>query len=372
MKPPRGAFLAVALLLGVVAGLLLASRSLEAPSSTLSRGPTGWLLSRLYLTERGAAPALLTQAPTAAEAWPGTLVLGFPWQAHVLEADRDAVLAHLARGGDLLIAYSAEPAPGVGERQLLSAVGVAIDLVDDAPVSPLRWRAFARRPWRLHPAPRWASAVAARAGGPAPELLLRRPRWLPELPRAGALLVGSGGRVMAAEWPQGRGRVVVLPAELLCNARLAAPAALAAPHAALLETLRRSLAGPWRFDEYHHGLGVGDGDGVPVGAQRGLDLLLLQLALLYGVVALALGRRLGPAWRESPPLAGSAASFLLRLGALHHRLRHHEAGARLLLQRAAELDRRLPIDDELRRLAERGDAAALVEVGQRVARLQRR
>jgi hypothetical protein len=164
-----------------------------------------------------------------------------------------------------------------------------------------------------------------------------------------------------------RRRVFVLPAELIFNARQGAPA-----HPALLEKLARWLRGPWRFDEYHHGLGVGDDGTIPVATRRGFDVLVAQLVLLYAVTALALGRRLGPAWRETPPLAGSAGSFLLRLGSLHHRLGHHAAGAELLLRRAAELDRRLVVDPRLRELAARGDAAALVEVGKAVARLQRR
>jgi len=199
------------------------------------------------------------------------------------------------------------------------------------------------------------------------DLRLRAPRWLPELRREDALLLGPGGKVVAAAWRERRGRVVVLPAELLANARLSGPA-----HAALLETLNGWLDTPWRFDEYHHGAGSPVARETGASLERGLDLLLLQLLLVYLMAVLALGRRLGPAWRETPPLAGSAGGFLLRLGTLHHRLGHHGDGAVLLLRRATELDRRLAPDASLRALAERGDAAALVEVGQSVARLQRR
>jgi hypothetical protein len=164
-----------------------------------------------------------------------------------------------------------------------------------------------------------------------------------------------------------KGRLVVLPAELLCNARLREPG-----HAALLETLHAELAAPWRFDEYHHGIGEVEAGAASPATGRGLDLLLLQLLLLYAMAALSLARRLGPAWREAPPLAGSAGGFLMRLGALHHGLGHHAEGAALLVRRARELDRRLAVDTGLLRLAERGDEAALVEVGQTVARLQRR
>jgi hypothetical protein len=157
----------------------------------------------------------------------------------------------------------------------------------------------------------------------------------------------------------------MLPAELLCNARLRESA-----HAALLETLRRELPESWAFDELHHGL-VRAGTPLPAATRLGFDLVLGQLALIYAVGALALAWRFGPAWRETPPLVGSAASFLLRLGRLHHRLGHHRQGAELLLRRAGELDRRFTPDPDMAALAARGDAEALVELGQRLARHDR-
>jgi len=233
-------------------------------------------------------------------------------------------------------------------------------------LSPWRWRVEASKGWELRLAPRWQRAALPHGTVPA-ALRLRSPRWLPVLRREDALLLGPHGTVVAAAWRERRGRVVVLPAELLANARLADPA-----HAALLETLHGWLDAPWRFDEYHHGLGAPAARETSAPLERGLDLLLIQLLLVYLMAALALGRRLGPAWRETPPLAGSAGSFLLRLGTLHHRLDHHAEGGTLLLRRAAELDRRLPVAPGLRALAERGTAEALVAVGQSVARLQRR
>jgi hypothetical protein len=178
-------------------------------------------------------------------------------------------------------------------------------------------------------------------------------------------MVGAESRTVVAAWRHGRGTVVALPAEALSNARLGSPA-----HGGLLETLRGWLGGPWVFDEYHHGL-VEAAAELPSATRLGFDLMLAQLGLVYLVAVAALARRLGPAWRERPPLIGSAAVFLLRLGSLHHRLGHHRAGAELLLRRAGELDRRFTPDPDLVALAGRGDAAALVEVGQRVARRQR-
>jgi hypothetical protein len=372
----RGAWWLVALLgAGAVAGLVLASRRLDAASSTLSRGATGWLAARLYLEKRGAAPVVVDRPLThsagegvAGEG--GTWVLAFPWQDRAFELDHEALLAHLGAGGDLVLAYGAEPIPSPAEVAVLDTLEVQVDTQPIPTLTPWRWRVEMAKGWALRPAPRWQrTASASQNGGDAKpaELRLRPPRWLPELRREDALLLGPRGTVVAAAWRERRGRVVVLPAELLANARLADPA-----HAALLETLHGWLEGPWRFDEYHHGLGAPAAGDTAAPLERGLDLLLLQLLLVYVMAALALGRRLGPAWRETPPLAGSAGGFLLRLGTLHHRLGHHGDGAALLLRRATELDRRLLPDASLRALAERGDASALVEVGQSVARLQRR
>ncbi len=338
----RGWLLALLLAAGAVAGLVLASRRLDAESSSLSRGATGWLAARLYLSHRDAAPEVLDRPLGAAPTGAGTLVLAFPWQSRAFEIDHEALLAHLAAGGDLVVAYGAELVPSAAERAVFDTLEVDVWPLDAKALPPWRWRAAAKTPWRLRLAPRWRKTVpplqtsAATSGEVAATALeLRPPRWLPALPREDALLLGPGGKVVAAAWRAQRGRVVVLPAELLANARLREPA-----HAALLETLRGWLDAPWRFDEYHHGLGAPAERETPAAVGRGLDLLLLQLLLVYVVAALALGRRLGPAWRESPPLAGSAGSFLLRLGTLHHRLGHHRDGAVLLLRRAAELDRR--------------------------------
>jgi len=354
----RVLLIAAALLVGTLIGMVLAGHRLAASGSALSRGGGGLLAARLYLQHRGARPVLLDRPLAGAASGRGTLVIAFPWQSRTFEVDRELVSEHLARGGDLLLAYGWEPMPAPGERALLGALNVDTTTMASPPLAPWRWRAATARTWELR-----------RAGDhPAPEpLRMRRPRWLPALPKEGALLLGPGDEVMASAFTLRRGRVVVLPAELLANARIADPA-----HAALLESLRGWLGGPWLFDEYHHGLGPAGEAAIPSATRRGFDILFVQLLLIYAAAALALSRRLGPAWREAPPLAGSAGGFLLRLGALHHRMDHHGDGAALLLRRAAELDRRLPIDDRLREIAGRGDADALVEVGQAVARLQRR
>ena len=360
-------FLAAAGLNGVLAlgttgeGILLSADERRAAAELYLGGPLPVIV---HCGAQTTAETVALARHAAERGAAGVAVISPPYYA----LDDEALLAHLGNGGDLLIAYAADPIPSVSERALFEGLGLGVSLTPGGALPPWQWRSQAKQGWTLQLAPRWRKAIAAAHGGAAiPTLRLRTPRWLPDLQREDALLLGADGAVVAAAWNERRGRVVVLPAEVLANARLYDPA-----HAALLETLRGWLDAPWRFDEYHHGLGTTPAREAPAAAGRGLDLLLLQLLLVYLMAALALSRRLGPAWRETPPLVGSAGGFLLRLGALHHRLGHHGDGAALLLRRASELDRRLTPDSSLRAMAERGDAAALVEVGQSVARLQRR
>ena len=71
---------------------------------------------------------------------------------------------------------------------------------------------------------------------------------------------------------------------------------------------------------------------------------------------------------ELATVAGSAAAFLLGIGALHHRLGHHAEAARLLLRRARELDRGLQLPPDLDRLAASAGPRELVELATLVAR----
>jgi hypothetical protein len=151
------------------------------------------------------------------------------------------------------------------------------------------------------------------------------------------LLRDAQGRAAAFVFPRRGGRVAVIPADVFANARIANPG-----NADFLEWLRQDLGGPWLFDEYHHGLRAAPG-ATQTGPQRALLLYVLQIALVYGLCALAVVRRFGPAWREEAVASGSAATFLVGLGALHDRLRHHADAARLLVARARELSPRLAV-----------------------------
>jgi hypothetical protein len=87
---------------------------------------------------------------------------------------------------------------------------------------------------------------------------------------------------------------------------------------------------------------------------------------------MTLSRRFGAAWREPPVVTGSVASFLLGLGALHHRLSHHGDAARRLLERSRELFPDLPLPEELaRRAATAAAPQDLVAVARALVRLRR-
>jgi hypothetical protein len=342
-------FLVVAALVVALAGGRGGSRS-----STISRGPGGWLAARRYLAARGARVTLISEPlPRYLQGEQSrrgaVLVLAFPWQG-LPTADLDeAIDSHLGRGGDLVLAYSGDEAGA--ERLLGLWRGRSARSV---PLSPWRWRAFMHREWDLRPPGRRDPRGRA--------VRIWAPRVLPDVgPGAQVLYTSPGGQPVVAVFRYHGGRVLLLPADALANARLSE-----AGNLDLLESLLVTLGPRWAFDEYHHGLVTTDAGDIKLG--RAADLLLAHLILLYLLAALALARRQGPAWREPAALAGSAATFLLGLAALHHRLGHHREAAQLLLRRARELDRGLALPPELERQAETAGPRELVEIARQVAR----
>ncbi len=366
---------AVALVLVVAVVAALVGGGGGSRGSTISRGPGGWLAARRYLLARGARVTLIAEPlagyvrgepgePSAAGAGeasvrrpaaagrrparPGVLALVFPWQGQAAGSFDEAIDAHLARGGDLVLAYSGEEA---GFEQLLGVWHPRP--AGEVPLAPWRWRAFMRREWDLQP--------VDRPGARRP-LRVWAPRVLPELGAGWRVLYAApGGRPAVAVFRYHGGRVVMLPADALSNARLGEVG-----NADLLETLLRNLGRRWAFDEYHHGLVAAGPAGGGLG--RTADLLLAHLALLYLLGVMALARRQGPAWSEPARIAGSPAAFLLGLGALHHRLGHHHEAALLLLQRSRELDRALELPAALERQAANAGPGELVAIARQVAR----
>ncbi|HXO28760.1 MAG TPA: hypothetical protein VOA80_15530 [Thermoanaerobaculia bacterium] len=361
--------------------------------STISRGPGGWLAARRYLQARGARVTLISEPlaryvqeqsvepveagepgrslelrdrsargepgqpiaplPPRRPAGPGVLALVFPWQALPAADLEEPIEAHLGRGGDVVLAYSGEAA---GAERVLDVW--RWERAGEVPLAPWRWWSFTHREWQLRPAP----GVPGAGGGGGRPLRVWAPRALPQVgPAATVLFTTPEGKPAVAVYRYHGGRVVVLPADALSNARLGE-----AGNADLLETLLRNLGPRWAFDEVHHGLVTTHAARGPLG--RAADLLLAHLVLLYLLAVLALARRQGPAWREPATVAGSAATFLLGMGALHHRLGHHAEAARLLLRRARELDRGLQLAPDLDRQAASAGPRELVEIATQVAR----
>jgi hypothetical protein len=354
------AFVAAAALVVALVGGQGGSRG-----STISRGPGGWLAARRYLEARGARVTSISEplgrfvqddaAQTAGTAGqgsrPGVLALVFPWQTMPAGDLDEAIDDHLGRGGDLVLAYSGEEA---GAERVLSVWRWRP--AGTVPLAPWRWRSFMRREWDLQGVP------APTESGSARPVRVWAPRVLPQVgPEARVLLTAPGGGAAAAVFRYHGGRVVVLPADALSNSRLGE-----AGNADLLETLLVNLGPRWAFDEYHHGLVTAAAGNAGLG--RSADLLLAHMILLYLLAVLALARRQGPAWREPATISGSAATFLLGLGELHHRLGHHGEAARLLLRRARELDRGLELAPDLDRQAANAGPLELVEIARQVAR----
>jgi hypothetical protein len=347
--------LALLLLLSVGLGLLFGERG-EARGSALSRGANGWLAARKYLRARGARVALL-DGPLDRLAGPGVLVSTFPWQQGASVEAAEALENHLRRGGDLVLAYSGVQG-NPGETVVMERLGLPLEEVRKVTLNPVRWRAAAREEWSLRP--------DGEARGAAP-VRVWAPRWAPEIPRRAETLFRSPrGKPVIVLLRRSRGRILLMPADALANARLAEPG-----NAGLLETLRRRLGDRWTFDEYHHGL-TGAAGVETAAFGRALDLILLHLAALYLVALWTLSRRFGPAWSEPPTVTGSAGGFLLGLGALHHRLGHHAQAALRLLERVRELDRDLDLPTELDRRAAAAGPRELVALAREVARRRTR
>ena len=232
---------------------------------------------------------------------------------------------------------------------------------DRPPLSPRRWWAFANAEWRLK-----ADAAFA-PSGTALEVVIQAPDWIVRPPASAEVLFRGEDREPAIfTFPRGRGRVVVLPADALSNARLENPG-----NADLLESLRAALPASLAFDEYHHGL-ASPQLSAESGSRPSLDLLLLELVLLYLLCAWRLGRRFGPAWQDPPEIASSTSAFLIGLAGLHRKLHHAAPAAVRILDCAESYDSRISVPTSLRRDAFDAGEDRFLEIARVVARLQRR
>ncbi len=364
---------ALGLALAVAVAWWLAGREGAAGPSALGRGPGGWFAARLYLEAEGGRSQLLDR-PFAGEVAAPVLAVTFPWRRLELDPDFSALRGWVRGGGTLVVGFSGRE-HGVSEASLLEVFGLTLGAArGPAPLGFLAWRRHLEEEWSLAPGPGLSRSEPAPGeeapGAVAPAVLVSAVDLVPQVPAGAQILFERGPDAPGAifSFGYGKGRVVVLPAEALSNARLRGPG-----NAGLLASLAAWLGPSWAFDEYHHGL-VDRRQAAEEISLLPFDLFFVHLGLLYALGLWALARRFGPAWREPSVRAGSASSFLLGLGRLHDRLRHHPAAAKLLLARAREID---PVfaqaaagRADLDEAAARADCAGLVELARRVAEMR--
>ncbi len=330
-----------------------------AVSSAMARDARGWLAAQRYLAARGTGIELHDQ-PLTAEIGTQVLVLAFPWQQALADGEVEALGSFLRRGGTVLMAYSGEIGRFREERILEALQLVTIEVRSAPPLAPLSWWRYHNTSWDLEPAEGWQEW---------PALVVSALRGAPEAPvEARVLYRAPSGTPLIFDYPLHRGRVVVLPADVLANARLGE-----AGNVDFLESLRGWLDGGWSFDEYHHGLMVAAAAAGESKQRFAWDLFIAHLGLIYLLGLAALGRRFGPVWREAPVASGSAATFLRGLGALHLKMAHHRDAAQLLIERARSYSPGLSLDAESeRRAAEVTGDRDLVALAREVTRAQRR
>lgn len=336
----RGLWLVVLGAAAAVAVIVLVGRAGPPVTgrSSLAAGAGGWRAARHYLEERGAQVEVLRE-PLDRAARPGVLVTVGPW----LPPARDAlpgIRRHLRLGGTVIFGYSGSWRSAV-EWNAIGELGLEpVSLGEGLPLSPLRWWDAVSADLRL--TPRGAAAGNA--------LLVGRPRIVPRPPADAEILFADRTRRVAVfeMRPAIGGRLVFLPGDALSNGRLRT-------NVGLLDTLIERYGLRWSVDEYHHGLRpVVAPEHVELGVR--LQVFVAQLLLVYLVGLWALARRFGPAWPSRRERVTTPSRFLVGLGALHHRLRHHRAAAQRLLAVRRELDTRWSPSAALTARAETADS----------------
>ena len=121
------------------------------------------------------------------------------------------------------------------------------------------------------------------------------------------------------------------------------------------------------FDEYHHGL-LGAEARLAEPAGRAFDAVLAQLGLVWGLAVLAFAWRFGPAWPARAQLDDAHRSFLLGLGALHHRLGHEREAALALVRRVSAYDPSLLPPDEVEATLRRAATTPLHQLARELSR----
>lgn len=227
----------------------------------------------------------------------------------VTEEEQDKLLAHVARGNDLLYVSMGDP-----DDSLLSRLGASL-----VPVEGSEGVRFLVPPL---PSP-WTLGVSRAQAEVQTHL---------ELPEHGLpLLVDEQlGGVVAALIPHGQGRVVVLSApQLAMNRRLGQ-----ADNAQLWVSLLSTAAGRVLFDEFHHGF-TDDRSIAAFAARYGLHFAILQLLLGTALWAVAMRRFGRPRVPEQEERVG-AMDALFASSRIYREGRHYGWSATLIARGLAQ------------------------------------
>ena len=357
MTERRGVLLAAAgLLLAVIVAALAARRPSAGPSA-LSASSQGWSTLRRYAEIRGSKVELLDRPVSRGRE--GGVLIAFPEKGFRTDEELEALRSWVGRGNRLVLAFSGEPRVRE-ESRVFHAFGMSGKSVrGELPVNPVAWYRFQSEVWRLDAQP--AAGGSARE---VAEIHVHAPRRIPVPGKDARILYrAQGGDPMVFTSPYLRGTVLVLPADALSNGRISAEG-----NADLAEWVREWMGPTLLFEEHFHGLSSPD---LETGsASFPFDLLAGQLLLLYALAVLALSRRFGPAWRETPVRTGSTATFLLGLATRHRRFGHYREAGELLLERARSYDPALAVPEESLALAEQGSEESLLALGKEIGRIQ--
>lgn len=264
-----------------------------------------------------------------------SMVLAFPATAGV--ADQLSVLRTELRAGHTVLAlYSGLPL-AFEESQMLEDLGVGVrDLGRRGRLAPWSWWQDRRQGYahRLEQAdaagsePAWSDPVRTLIDPAADCTQIAAfvgPRSRDLRPEGRALSV--------ARCRIGSGELLLAPTSMLANARIGGTGNLR-----VARELAALLGDEVRFLEQPEQLGAAPMDARAGAARRALNLVGVQLVLLYLVGLLALARGFGPRWPSLDQPADAQRRFLLSVGALHRRLGDFGLAARNLQARWLEFD----------------------------------
>ncbi len=321
--------------LALVLAVALGGEARSVGASSVSAAPEGLKAARLYAEARGVAVTLLAERPKAgAEPLESAdlVIVAFPGLPSVgLE---EALASWVDSGGTLVVGYGGRESSL--DSLVLTELGVPPVAVRDDP--PLSWSG-----WRAHR----SSELELTDATSDLRLVTTAPDVAPEPPPgAEVLFADAAGEVTVFRFRRGAGRVIVLPSDVLSNARL-----LEADNAVLLEYLR-SLSKRWVFEETSHGLVATVQEAQFPLLGRSVRWLALQCVLIYLLAAWSLGRPFGRPWRAPKAATGSTATLVRSLGVLHDQSGHFPEGARHLMEIDRQQGHRLLQRPAQRRRAE--------------------